>query len=47
MAPRVKAVILSATSDFQTLLGEAMITATSIFTQKPAAPKKGTHPQHL
>ena len=43
----VEVAILSIASDLQTILEEAMRTATTIFPQKPAAPKKGTLPQHL
>ena len=43
----VEATILSIASDLETILGEAMTTATTKFPQKPVAPKKGTLPQHL
>jgi hypothetical protein len=43
----VEAAILSIGSDLQTIMGEAMPTATTFFTRKPAAPKKGTLPHHL
>jgi len=43
----VEAAILSIASDLQTILGEAMPTATAISPQKQAAPKKNTLPQQL
>ena len=42
-----EAAILSVASNLQIILGEAMTTATTIFPQKPAAPKKGPLPQNL
>ncbi len=42
-----KTVILDIALDLQTILGEAMATATNIFPQKPATRKTGALPHHL